>query len=97
MLMDDCALFQVLEGHRLPLPEHTPSELKHLVEKQCWSKNPEDRWTMKQVIRHLLRERALDIFLTGKVSYIKERAEKEETRKVSIISQSILINVVIIQ
>uniref|UniRef100_A0A7E4ZRR0 Tyrosine-protein kinase n=1 Tax=Panagrellus redivivus TaxID=6233 RepID=A0A7E4ZRR0_PANRE len=44
---------RVKEGYRMPLPDGMPSDLKMIIDKGCWSTNPDERWTSIEIAKKL--------------------------------------------
>lgn len=42
----------VVNGGKLVMPEGTPDYIKRIAD-YCWIRNPNERWTMKQVVEKL--------------------------------------------
>ncbi|CAJ0569536.1 unnamed protein product, partial [Mesorhabditis spiculigera] len=46
---------KVKEGYRMDLPPDMPPDVKQIIEVKCWSDNPNDRFTMKDISKALER------------------------------------------
>ncbi|KAK0405116.1 hypothetical protein QR680_017803 [Steinernema hermaphroditum] len=55
MMVAEVVVKVARDGYRMPLPDCTPVELHTLIGVRCWSENPNDRWTMAEIVRHLDR------------------------------------------
>ncbi|XGW01712.1 hypothetical protein V3C99_014101 [Haemonchus contortus] len=45
----------VKEGYRMPLPFFVPPDVQTIIKVRCWSENPNDRYTMPEISKHLQR------------------------------------------
>ncbi|KJH42372.1 SH2 domain protein [Dictyocaulus viviparus] len=45
----------VKEGYRMELPFFVPPEVQNIIKVRCWSTNPNDRYTMAEIAKHLQR------------------------------------------
>uniref|UniRef100_A0A1I7XFF8 MADF domain-containing protein n=1 Tax=Heterorhabditis bacteriophora TaxID=37862 RepID=A0A1I7XFF8_HETBA len=49
------AYVQVKEGYRMELPVFVPHEVQNIIKVRCWSENPNDRYAMSDICKHLQR------------------------------------------
>ncbi|VDK82507.1 unnamed protein product [Cylicostephanus goldi] len=45
----------VKEGYRMELPSFIPPEVQNLIRVRCWSDNPNERYSMPDIAKHLQR------------------------------------------
>ncbi|KHJ97073.1 hypothetical protein OESDEN_02959 [Oesophagostomum dentatum] len=45
----------VKEGYRMELPFDVPPDVQQIIKVRCWSENPNDRFSMADIAKHLQR------------------------------------------
>ncbi|VDM70957.1 unnamed protein product [Strongylus vulgaris] len=45
----------VKEGYRMELPMNVPPDVQNIIKVRCWSENPNDRYSMADIAKHLQR------------------------------------------
>ncbi|TKR94802.1 hypothetical protein L596_009041 [Steinernema carpocapsae] len=51
MMVAEVVMKVARDGYRMPLPECTPTEMHTMIQVRCWSENPNDRWSMSEIVR----------------------------------------------